>query len=138
MSVFEKIAPYSVYVPNHDEYEVKALTDVELAVCAAPGFGRYPARLIEPDQVGIEARGYGNIERRIHNILPEQESADSLLVVEVLPQMGIGPATRLINMIGIHFRTSRCWRRPTISMFSLSRVLRFNVCIQTIAPWMRR
>lgn len=88
MSVFEQIAPYSVYVPNDDLYEVLALTEVELAVCAAPGFGRYPARLIAPAQVGVESRGYGNIERRIHNILPEQESADSLLVVEVFTPDG--------------------------------------------------
>ncbi|WP_159881264.1 5-deoxy-glucuronate isomerase [Paenibacillus puerhi] len=88
MSVFEKIPPYSVYVPSDDRWKVKALTEVELAVCAAPGRGTYPARLIAPDRVGVEMRGYGNIERRIHNILPEQEAADSLLVVEVFTPNG--------------------------------------------------
>ncbi len=88
MSVFEKTPPYSVYVPNADCYQVEALTDLELAVCIAPGQGNYPARLITPDEVGVEQRGAGNIERTIHNILPEQEQADSLLVVEVFTPEG--------------------------------------------------
>ncbi|NNU88345.1 5-deoxy-glucuronate isomerase [Geobacillus sp. 47C-IIb] len=88
MDVFEKIPPYSVYVPSNDVYEVQALTDLELAVCLAPGKGTYPARLIPPSEVGVEMRGAGNIERRIHNILPESKPADSLLVVEVFTPEG--------------------------------------------------
>ncbi|WP_027092733.1 5-deoxy-glucuronate isomerase [Cohnella thermotolerans] len=88
MSVFEKIPPYSVYVPSGDCYEVTALTDLELAVCTAPGFGGHKARLIAPEHVGVETRGYGNIERLIHNILPESQPADSLLVVEVFTPAG--------------------------------------------------
>ncbi|KZS48243.1 5-deoxy-glucuronate isomerase [Paenibacillus glucanolyticus] len=83
MSVFERLPPYSVYVPNDDQYTVIATTDLELAVCAAPGRGTYPARLIQPEDVGVETRGSGNMERHIQNILPEQNAADSLLVVEV-------------------------------------------------------
>lgn len=88
MSVFEKIPPYSVYVPSADCYEVEVLTDLELAVCLAPGKGSLPARLIAPEDVGVETRGAGNIERQIHNILPEQKPADSLLVVEVFTPEG--------------------------------------------------
>jgi 5-deoxy-glucuronate isomerase len=88
MSVFEKIPPYAVYVPNGDEYAVTALTDVELAIALAPGAGNVPARLIEPGQVQVERRGYGHMERRIHNILPEKEPAESLLVVEVFTPEG--------------------------------------------------
>lgn len=88
MSVFEKTPPYSVYVPNDDRYEVRALTDLELAICAAPGHGNHAARLIDPSRVGVETRGYGNIERQIHNILPENDPADSLLVVEVFTPNG--------------------------------------------------
>ncbi|MBW5447548.1 5-deoxy-glucuronate isomerase [Cohnella sp. CFH 77786] len=88
MNVFERIPPYSVYVPSGDGYVIRALTDLEVAVCSAPGRGGHEARLIAPDQVGSETRGYGNIERRIHNILPEQEPADSLLVVEVFTPNG--------------------------------------------------
>lgn len=88
MSVFEQIPPYSVYVPHQDQYEVTALSDVELAVCSAPGKGNYPARMIPPSEVGVETRGYDSTERRIHNILPETEAADSLLVVEVYTPAG--------------------------------------------------
>ena len=88
MSVFEKIPPYSVYAPDHDEIGITALTEAEIALCFAPGFGNHQARLIAPEQVGIETRGYGNMTRQIHNILPEQEPADSLLVVEVFTPGG--------------------------------------------------
>jgi 5-deoxy-glucuronate isomerase len=88
MSVFEKIPPYSVYVPNEDTYTVEALTDLELAVCLAPGKGTYEARLIAPEDVGVEDRGSGDMARKIHNILPEQKPADSLLVVEVFTPAG--------------------------------------------------
>jgi 5-deoxy-glucuronate isomerase len=88
MSVFEKIPPYSVYVPSGDSYSIEALTPLVIAICQAPGKGTYEARLISPQQVGVESRGYGNLERQIHNILPEQEAADSLLVVEVFTPNG--------------------------------------------------
>jgi len=88
MSVFEQTPPYSVYVPSGDRYRVEARTALELAVCSAPGSGGHPARLIPPEQVGVEIRGSGAIERRVHNILPEQEPADSLLVVEVFTPNG--------------------------------------------------
>ncbi|MEF3303838.1 5-deoxy-glucuronate isomerase [Paenibacillus sp. GYB003] len=88
MSVFEGTKPYSVYVPADDFYEVRALTELELAVCAAPGDGRHPARLIGPGQVAEEVRGSGSTRRRIHHILPETEPARSLLVVEVFTPAG--------------------------------------------------
>ncbi|MCZ8517939.1 MULTISPECIES: 5-deoxy-glucuronate isomerase [Paenibacillus] len=88
MSVFERIPPYSVYVPNGEPFTVEARSSLEIAICSAPGRGSYAARLIEPAQVGVEIRGTGHTERRIHNILPEQEPADSLLVVEVFTPNG--------------------------------------------------
>jgi 5-deoxy-glucuronate isomerase len=88
MSIFEKIPPFSVYVPSNDQFEIEALTDLDVALCYAPGKGTYEARLITPQDVGVEIRGFGNIERQIHNILPEQEAADSLLVVEVFTPNG--------------------------------------------------
>ncbi|MGM0838476.1 MAG: 5-deoxy-glucuronate isomerase [Bacillota bacterium] len=88
MSVFEKIPPHSVYVPSNDHFEIKASTDLEVALCKAPGKGTYKSRLITPGCIGVEVRGSGNMERLIHNILPEQEKADSLLVVEVFTPEG--------------------------------------------------
>lgn len=88
MSVFEKIPPYSVYVPNDNYFDVYAITDLELAVCSAPGRGNHESRLISPDDVTIENRGQGKMERMVHHILPESQPADSLLVVEVFTPDG--------------------------------------------------
>ncbi|STO54989.1 myo-inositol catabolism IolB domain-containing protein [Canicola haemoglobinophilus] len=85
---FEKIPPYSVYVPHHQQVEIKAETYLELAVCRAPSNGNLPVRLITPEQVGVEQRGFGNNKRLVHNILPETETADALLVVEVFTDEG--------------------------------------------------
>jgi 5-deoxy-glucuronate isomerase len=88
MNVFEKIPPYAVYVPAGDFFEIKATTALEIAVCRAPGNKTYEARLIHPEHMSVETRGYGNLERQIHNILPDSEPADSLLVVEVFTPSG--------------------------------------------------
>jgi len=61
---------------------------LELAIAIAPGFGNFPARHIRPDEMSSEVRGEGSNERFICNILPEQDKADSLLVVEVKTPSG--------------------------------------------------
>lgn len=88
MSPFERKKPYAVYVPNDDEFTVTATTDLELAVCKAPGKGNFKARLIAPEAIDAEARGKGFNQRYVHNILPEDKPADSLLVVEVFTDEG--------------------------------------------------
>lgn len=87
-SVFEGKKPYAVYVPSGGIYSVSAVTEVELAVCSAPGVGGHPVRLIGPDQVGFEERGYGTNRRLVYDILPETAPADSILVVEVITPAG--------------------------------------------------
>ncbi|HMM62624.1 MAG TPA: 5-deoxy-glucuronate isomerase [Mesorhizobium sp.] len=88
MSPFEG-KPWSLYVPQGTEWEVTAETELELAVCSAPGLGgRLPARVIRPDALGQEVRGKGTNTRYVTNILPEGEPADSLLVVEVITPGG--------------------------------------------------
>ena len=80
--------PYAVYVPNDDQFSVAAETDLELALCSAPGKGSFPARLIKPEHMTYETRGKGTNTRHICNILPETAEADSLLVVEVITPNG--------------------------------------------------
>ena len=80
--------PYAVYVPNDDQFSVAAETDLELALCSAPGKGSFPARLIKPEHMTYETRGQGTNTRHICNILPETAEADSLLVVEVITPNG--------------------------------------------------
>lgn len=87
-SPFERIPPYSLYVPHQKQVLVIAETELELAICRAPSDGNLPIRVIKPEDVGVEKRGYGNNKRLVHNILPETEAADSLLVVEVFTDEG--------------------------------------------------
>ncbi|MEQ9941636.1 5-deoxy-glucuronate isomerase [Pectobacterium aroidearum] len=88
MSPFERRKPYAVYVTAGETVTVTAHTALELAVCAAPGLGTYPTRLIAPQDIDAEQRGVGNNQRYVHNILPEDKAADSLLVVEVYTDEG--------------------------------------------------
>lgn len=88
MSVFEGTPACSVYVPAGDRFVVEAVTDLEFACCWAPAQGILEARLISPEQVGVEKRGNGEMERTVHNILPESQPAESLLVVEVFTPPG--------------------------------------------------
>ena len=87
-SVFEAEAPGAVYAPAGAAWRVTAHTDVELAVCTAPGRGDGAARLIDPARMTQEVRGHGTNTRYVRNILPETEAADSLLVVEVITPGG--------------------------------------------------
>ncbi|WP_028024227.1 5-deoxy-glucuronate isomerase [Enterovibrio calviensis] len=85
---FERKKPFSLYVTAGDVASLTATTDLELAVCRAPGKGTFPSRLITPEHVDAEARGVGNNQRYVHNILPDNKEADSLLVVEVYTDEG--------------------------------------------------
>jgi 5-deoxy-glucuronate isomerase len=87
-SVFEDIAPGAVYAPAGASYSVKAVTPVELAIGSAPGSPEGEARLIDPQRMSREVRGQGTNQRFVRNILPEDEPAQSLLVVEVITPGG--------------------------------------------------
>ena len=85
---FDDAAPGAVYVPAGAAYRVHAVDRVELAICTAPGTpGRAPRR-IGADQMSREVRGSGTNTRYVRNILPEDQPADSLLVVEVVTPGG--------------------------------------------------
>ncbi|MGR5092060.1 5-deoxy-glucuronate isomerase [Vibrio maritimus] len=94
MSPFEKdtnqqrIKPHSVYVAPQQRIQVVAETDLELAVCEAPSKGNLETRYITPQEVDAEHRGKGHNQRYVHNILPDDKPADSLLVVEVFTDEG--------------------------------------------------
>lgn len=81
--------PTAVYVSAGADYSVSAKTDLELAICTAPGAGVKPVRLIRPEAVGEETRGQGSNTRYVRNILDDKsEIAESLLVVEVITPGG--------------------------------------------------
>ncbi len=81
--------PWSAYIPAQSDYTLLAQTACEVALCSAPGVGGiYPARLIGPADVAQMTRGTGSNTRHVANILPEDASAESLLVVEVITPAG--------------------------------------------------
>ncbi len=87
---FENKAPGAVYIPARCKWRLKAASDVELAVCSAPG-GEKPRmpRLISEKEMGVETRGHGANTRYIRNILPDSDpAANALLVVEVITPPG--------------------------------------------------
>jgi 5-deoxy-glucuronate isomerase len=87
-SVFEDAAPGSVYAPAGMPFQVIARSEIEFAVCSAPGEpGRAP-RAIDPSDMPTAVRGKGTNTRYVRNVLPEDRSADSLIVVEVITPGG--------------------------------------------------
>jgi len=88
MSVFDDQSPHAVYVPAGVAFEVTATTDLELSICTAPGKSGGAARWIRPDDIASETRGTGTNTRHVRNILPETETADSLLIAEVITPGG--------------------------------------------------
>ncbi|RAX07676.1 5-deoxy-glucuronate isomerase [Photorhabdus bodei] len=88
MDPFERKKPYAVYITAGESVDVIADTALELAVCQAPGKGSYPTRLIAPQDIDAEKRGSDCNQRYVHNILPDNKPADSLLVVEVFTDEG--------------------------------------------------
>jgi 5-deoxy-glucuronate isomerase len=89
-SVFEG-RPYAVYLPPGTAYRIEAVTYLELAVASAPalrGTTPFDPLLVRPEDIEVEVRGSGNMERRIHPILMEDRPAERLLVVEVVTPQG--------------------------------------------------
>ena len=81
--------PWSLYVPAGTSWQMTAETDLEFAVCSAPGRpGSRPPRIIAPSDLTLITRGKGSNVRYVTNIIPEEEPADSLLVVEVITPAG--------------------------------------------------
>ena len=87
-SVFADGAPYAVYAPAGMRVAITADTAAEIGVASAPGGNTYPARLIEPATMKRTVRGTGANTRYVCDILPQTESADHLLVVEVRTPSG--------------------------------------------------
>ena len=83
-SVFDDKAPDAAYVPNGSKVSATAVTACEIAIAHAPGFGNHPARVIRGESIRRSVRGSGTNTRYVTDILPADEPADSLLVVEVV------------------------------------------------------
>jgi 5-deoxy-glucuronate isomerase len=80
--------PHAVYLPPGTAFEVRATLPTEIAECQSPTAKRFPARVIGPEDCGLEVRGGGNATRQIIDILPPAAPADRLLICEVLTPAG--------------------------------------------------
>lgn len=88
LSVFEPIAPYALYLPPGERLQLRAITDVEVALCRAPAVGGMPVRLITPEDCIKESRGQGTNTRQVCNILFGNLPAERLLITEVITPGG--------------------------------------------------
>jgi 5-deoxy-glucuronate isomerase len=86
-TVFDGL-PYTLYLPVNTTFTVTGEADCDLAFCYSRAEVEYPARLVTPDDVGIEIRGGGNATRQIHSMIPPAFPAHRLIVVEVYTPAG--------------------------------------------------
>lgn len=90
LSVFEEKLPATLYLSEDGSYQIECTSDVmEVAVAAAPTTHQHlPARVVRPEEMGIEMRGEGNTRRRVQHILDTDQEAERLIVVEVITPAG--------------------------------------------------
>lgn len=89
MDVFDRTAPHCLYIPPGKDWTATATTACTLAVCTAPGHGKYDAQRLGPEGISLTPRGTGANTRHINNIAMEgRDVADSLLVTEVFTPAG--------------------------------------------------
>lgn len=89
LDVFERTAPYCLYVPPATPWQARATTPCTLAVCTAPSPGGRVVQVLGPAGITLESRGNGTNTRYINNIAMEhRDVADSLLVTEVFTPPG--------------------------------------------------
>lgn len=81
--------PYTVFIPAGVDYEVEAVTDVEVAVSESPTTRKNgKALLIGPDQVKSLSIGSGNFTRQAFVMLDENCPAEHLFIGEALVPSG--------------------------------------------------
>jgi 5-deoxy-glucuronate isomerase len=86
-SVFEEM-PNIVYSPPGTDMHVEATSDFEFAIGSAPAEGKYPVRLITPDQMKSEVRGGGAALRQVNHVLAPPIAAERLILYEVYVPRG--------------------------------------------------
>ncbi|HWG85728.1 MAG TPA: 5-deoxy-glucuronate isomerase [Deinococcales bacterium] len=80
--------PHSLYLPPGTSYELRAETDLEVALGGAPAKGRCPQRLLTPGDYRRELRGERNVQRQVVHVLSPQVHGEHLFVFEVYSPSG--------------------------------------------------
>ena len=81
-SVFDGLG-WCLYLPRDTQVTLTAVTDLELAIAAAPATQAFAPVLVSPDDVDIELRGGGNASRQVGSLMLPGFPADRLHVIEV-------------------------------------------------------
>jgi 5-deoxy-glucuronate isomerase len=85
--VFTEMAPV-LYLPPGTAVEIAASSSAEFAVGGAPAEGKYPIRLIQPEEMKAEVRGGGGATRQVNHILAHPLPAERLILYEVYVPRG--------------------------------------------------
>jgi 5-deoxy-glucuronate isomerase len=85
-NVFDGL-PYVVYLPPHYHYKLSPHSDAEVAYARTKAEGRFPPRLIRPEDIKTESVGEGLNEHQVSHILQKGE-AEKLLCKEILVSGG--------------------------------------------------
>lgn len=86
--VFQQMAPV-LYLPPGTTVEIVAgSAEAEFAIGGAPAEGRYPVRLVQPEEMKTEVRGGGGATRQVNHILAHPLPAERLILYEVYVPRG--------------------------------------------------
>lgn len=81
-TVFDGLG-WCLYLPLDTDAVVTAVTDLEIAIAAAPATTKHAPVLVTPDDTDIELRGGGNASRQVNSLMLPDFPADRLHVIEV-------------------------------------------------------
>jgi 5-deoxy-glucuronate isomerase len=81
-SVFDGLG-WCLYLPLDTAATMTAVSDLEIAIAAAPAKTRHAVALVGPDDIEIELRGGGNASRQVGSLMLPDFAADRLHVIEV-------------------------------------------------------
>lgn len=80
--------PQVLYLPPKTNYRIQARGAFEVAIGGAPAEGRFPPRLIRPDEIKTMVRGDMNVRRGISVLLDGELPAERLTLYEVYTPSG--------------------------------------------------
>jgi 5-deoxy-glucuronate isomerase len=81
-TVFDGLG-WCLYLPLDTAATVTAVTDLQIAVAAAPATTKHQPVLVTPDDTDTELRGGGNASRQVNSLMLPAFPADRLHVIEV-------------------------------------------------------
>ncbi len=80
--------PQVLYLPPGTDYRIQAQGAFEVAIGGAPAEGRFPPRLIRPDEIKSFVRGDANVRRGVSVLLDGELPAERLTLFEIYTPSG--------------------------------------------------